>query len=171
MGLYWCVAYLVLGAGMAGLGALIWGAFRALSLLDWRLQQWEIATPRRRRGLAVGSPAPDFALPAAGLGRVRLRGLYGRTVLLVFADHARVLLPELRRLRRPGDLEVLLVQNATAAARPDPGGGADGVLVLRQRRGRLARQYRVLETPFAFVIDGRGRIAAKGLVLSGPARR
>ena len=36
-----------------------------------------------------------------------------------------------------------------------------------RRGGRLSRRYRVLETPFAFVIDERGRIAAKALVRSG----
>jgi hypothetical protein len=167
MSLSWCVAHLVLWISMTGLGALIWGAFRALSLLDWRLQQWEIATPRRRRGLGAGSPAPDFALRGSGPGRVRLRDLAGRTVLLVFADDARGVLPELRRLRRRGDLEILLVQNATAAARPPDDGGADGVPVVRQKRGRLARRYQVIETPFGFVIDARGRIAARGLVRTG----
>ena len=39
--------------------------------------------------------------------------------------------------------------------------------MLRQKRGRLSRRYRVLETPFAFVIDERGLIAAKGLVRNG----
>jgi hypothetical protein len=108
----------------------------------------------------VGSKAPDFRLPAAGLGRVRLRDFAGRKVLLVFADGARELLPELRRLQRRGDVQVLLIQNAA-------GGDTEGVTVCRQKQGRLARRYRVIETPFAFVIDGRGVIAAKALVRNG----
>ena len=75
MGLYGFIAHLVLWGSMAGLGVLMWGVLRALSLLSWRLEQWEMASPRRRRGLGLGSPAPNFCLPAAGLGRVRLRQL------------------------------------------------------------------------------------------------
>ena len=73
------------------------GHVPALSLLSWRLEQWELASPRRQPRPRGGLPAPDFGLPAAGLGRVRLRQFAGRKVLLVFADDARDLLPELRR--------------------------------------------------------------------------
>ena len=160
MGLFGFIAHLVLCGLMAGLGLLMWGVLRVQGRLSWRLEQWESATPRRRRGLGVGSRAPDFALPAAGMGRVRLRDFAGRTVLLVFADDPRGLLAELNRLQRRGDLQVLLVRNSA-------GDGREGIPVLRQTGGRLSRRYRVLETPFAFVIDERGRIAAKGLVRSG----
>jgi hypothetical protein len=160
MGLVWSIAIIVLWISMAGLGLLMWGVLRALSLLSWRLDQWELASPRRRRGIDVGSPAPIFSLPAAGRGRVRLRQFTGRKVLLMFADNARDLLPELRHLQRQGTVEVLLVQNSAGSEKT-------GMTVLQQRHGRLSRRYRVLETPFGFVIDERGRIAAKGSVRNG----
>jgi hypothetical protein len=157
MGLVWAIAMIVLWFSAAGLGLLMWGVLRALGLLSWRLDQWELASPRRRRGIGLGSPAPKFVLAAAGRGRVRLRQFAGSKVLLVFADDVRDLLRELRLLKLSGELQVLLVQNSA-------GSETAGVTVLRQNQGRLSRRYRVLETPFAFVIDGRGRIAAKGLV-------
>ena len=55
---------------------------------------------------------------------------------------------------------MLLVRNSA-------GDGREGFPVLRQTGGRLSRRYGVLETPFAFVIEERGRIAAKALVRSG----
>jgi hypothetical protein len=160
MGLLYYTAHFVLWGSIAVLGLVMWGTFRALRLLSWRLDQWELASPRRRRGIGVGSPAPRFGLTAPERGRVRLRHFAGTKVLLVFADDARDLLPDLRLLQRPGDLQVLLVQNAARSE-------AAGIMVLRQKEGRLSRRYRVLETPFAFVIDERGRIAAKGLVRNG----
>lgn len=39
-----------------------------------------------RSGIAPGEPAPDFDLPRAGGGSVRLSGLRGRPVLLLFAS-------------------------------------------------------------------------------------
>jgi hypothetical protein len=150
-------AQFVLWASIAALGLVMWGTLRALRLLSCRLDQWELASPRRRRGVDVGSPAPNFGLPAAGRGRVQLRQFTGRKVLLVFADDARDLLPELHRLQRQGTLQVLLVQNSA-------GSKTAGIMVLKQKQGKLSRRYRVVETPFGFVIDERGRIAAKGLV-------
>src|SRR4051812_3400695 len=117
MSLYGVIAALVLSGGMTGLGILMWGVLRMQGRLNWRLEQWESATPRRRRGIWVGSPAPGFALPDAGRGRVCLRDFVGRKVLLVFGDDARDILPELRRIRRGGEFQVLLVQNAPATAR------------------------------------------------------
>jgi hypothetical protein len=157
MGLVWAIAIILLGFSMAGLGLLMWGVLRSLCLLSWRLDQWELASPRRRRGIDVGSLAPKFGLTTAGRGRIRLQQFAGSKVLLVFADNGRDLLPELRRLQRPGELQVLLVQNSA-------GSETAGITVLVQKAGRLSRRYRVLETPFAFFIDGQGRIAAKGLV-------
>ena len=165
--MYGYIANLMLWGGVSGLGILMWGVFRVQSRLGWQLEQWESGSPRRRCGSGLGSPAPDFVLPAAGPGRIRLRGFAGRWVLLVFSDDARDLLPELQRLQRRDELQVLLVQNSAAAARLPAGSRKDGILVLRQRGGTLSRRYRVLATPFVFVIDERGRIAAKALVRSG----
>ena len=168
MGLFWQVAHLVAWAGVAGLGLLLWGQVRALRLLNWRLEQWELASPRRRRDLAVGTRAPDFRLPAAGLGQACLRDFTDRKVLLVFADTAGELLPELHGICRRQHFQVLLVQNRTAAEAEGPGDGeSQNIRVLRQSHGRLSRRYRVVETPFAFVIDERGVIAAKGVIRNG----
>lgn len=160
MSLYGFITHLALWVSLAGLGLLLWGVLRVLRLLIWRLDQCELASPRRRRGMGVGVPAPSFNVPAAGRGRVRLRQFAGHRLLLVIADNARGLLPELRRLQRSGDLQVVLAQNAA-------GGDTEGITVCRQKQGRLSRRYQVVETPFAFVIDEQGVIAAKGLVRNG----
>ena len=66
MGLFGFVAYLVLCGLMAGLGLLMWGVLRVQGRLSWRLEQWESATPRRRRGLGVGSRARISPCPPPG---------------------------------------------------------------------------------------------------------
>ena len=57
-------------------------------------QQPASATPAPRPELAIGQPAPDFALPGAsryGLlrDRIRLSDLHGKTVILAFFYQAR----------------------------------------------------------------------------------
>jgi hypothetical protein len=160
---FWPIAHVVLGASTIGLGLLLWGALRSLARLAWRLEQWEAATPRVRRGPAVGSRARAFTLPADSGGRVRLRDFAGRRVLLVFADDPGDLLAELDRLHLRGDLQVLLIRDRKAAE----GDGAVRIPVLRQRQARLARRYRIVETPFAVVIDEQGTVAAAALVRHG----
>ena len=145
MGLFGFIAYLVLCGLMAGLGLLMWGVLRVQGRLSWRLEQWESATPRRRRGLGVGSRAPDFALPAAGMSRVRLRDFTGHTVLLVFADDPRGLLAELNRLQRRGDHRCCWsgTRPATAArASPSPADRGQALATVRSPRDPLCLRDR-----------------------------
>jgi hypothetical protein len=164
MSVFWPIAHVVLAGSMAGLGMLLWGALRSLGRLAWHLEQWETTTPRVRRGPTVGSRAPRFALLTDGGGRARLSEFSGRRVLLVFADDPGELQPELERLHRRGGLQVLLVRNQCVAAQPAGGDEPAGFPVLRQREGRLARRYRIVEAPFAVVIDERGIVAASAVV-------
>jgi hypothetical protein len=158
---------LVLCCGLSlGAGFLLWGTLRALGRLDWRLIQVEAATPRRR-GLAPGRRAPGFRLPAEGGGRVRLRDLSDRRVLLVFADDVRDLQPELDRLQLRGELQIVQIR-ATNDVRPAGESSPRAHFpVLRQRAGRVSRRYRVLETPFAVVVGASGTICGSGLIREG----
>jgi hypothetical protein len=167
MSVFWPIAHLVLWGSTVGLGLLLWGVLRALGRLGWRLEQWEVAIPRVRRLPTSGTRAPAFELRAEGGGRVRLRDFAGRRVLLVFGDDARDLLPELNRLQRRGGLQVLLVRSGPAAAATTPEIRGAEFPVLRQKSGRLARCYRIVETPFAALIDERGMVAARAFVRHG----
>src|SRR5262245_5880927 len=100
------------------LAFLLLGALRAHSVLNWKLEELEATTPNRlgRTGVKPGTPAPEFTLPKVGGGAVSLRDLAGRPVLLVFVQtgcgpcHA--IAPELNKLARNPDLQVVVVNNA-----------------------------------------------------------
>jgi methylamine dehydrogenase accessory protein MauD len=184
MATIWLVAFLALSAVVLFLGFLLLGALRALGLLSWRLEQLEATTPKRlgRDGLKPGKKAPDFTLPSAHGKEVALHDFVGRKVLLVFTQSGcspcKKIVPELNRLGRSGESQVVVVNN----------GGADATRkwseevgarfpVLAQDRFSVSKRYEVFATPFAFLIDEKGVIAAKGIinnrqhiryVLSGP---
>jgi len=74
-----------------------------------------------RSGLAPGTPAPGFDLPAVSGGTTSLAGFRGRGVLLVFSDPAcgpcQSLLPQLAELptaSTTGSLQVVLVSRGDA---------------------------------------------------------
>jgi hypothetical protein len=99
----WLSAHLILWGVAVGLAFLLVGAFRALRVWMWRLEQLEVALPGRL-GLAPGTSAPAFSLPSVQDARITLRGFTGRRVLLAFTNangHPwRQLLLELNRLQR-----------------------------------------------------------------------
>lgn len=164
-------ALVLLGALLLFLGFLLLGALRTVSLLAWRLDQLEATTPGRlnRNGLPPGELAPDFTLPDL-TGRVlTLSGHSDRDTLLVFVQSrcgpCHAIVPELNRLQRRRDLQVLAVLHAdsdeaqewAAETRPE-------FPVAVQEDWSVSKQYEVFATPFAFLIDRQGVIRSKGIL-------
>jgi methylamine dehydrogenase accessory protein MauD len=171
MSTVWLVSTVALWAVVLSMGFLLLGALRALALLRWRLEQLEAVTPTRvgRGGLKPGKPAPDFTLPAAAGGEVSLHDFAGRRVLLVFTQSGckpcHRVLPELNKLQRGGEVQVLVVNNGEPEATRRWADGARAAFpVLMQQQFAVSKRYEVYATPFAFLIDERGVIASKGLV-------
>jgi methylamine dehydrogenase accessory protein MauD len=163
----YCVLWLIVGF----LAFLLLGALRALGLLQWRMEQLEATTPRRvaREGLKRGTPAPDFTLPGVAGPEVSLHDFAGRRRLLVFTQTGcsacHEIVPQLNRLQNKGTVQVLLVitgEPHECRAWAETTGAQFPVLV--QQEMTLSRSYQVFATPFAFVIDERDVIIAKGIV-------
>jgi len=153
------------------LGFLVLGLIRQLALLRWRLEQLSATTPSRigRDGLRLGTRAPAFTLERVGGGTFGLGELAGRRHLVVFTQPgcgpcSRVM-PALNALERKGETQVVAVcegdPEETAAWVEEH---AATFPVLRQERREVSRRYEVLATPFAFLIDEEGVVAAKGIV-------
>jgi methylamine dehydrogenase accessory protein MauD len=171
MNIFWLVAILGLWLIVLFLGFVLWGALRALALLRWRLEELEAITPKRigRSGLRPGKKAPDFKLPTIPGGEVTRHDYANRKMLLVFLQPGcgpcHQITPELKRLSQAGEIQVLVIHNADAKAvqewikrhQPD-------FTVALQERFEVSRRYEVFATPFAFLIDERGVIAARGIV-------
>jgi methylamine dehydrogenase accessory protein MauD len=167
----WIASLVALWLLVLLLGFLLYGALRALSLQDWRLQQLEATTPGRvgRSGLKPGTRAPDFTLPAAAGGEVSLHGLAGRKVLLVFMQSGcgpcERLMPELNRLQQAGEVQVVAVNNGEPGPTREWAAAAHARFpVAVQERYSVSRKYETFATPFAFLIDERGVIASRGIV-------
>jgi hypothetical protein len=78
------------------------------------------------------------------------------------------IVPELNKLQRRGDVQVLVVNNGEMeATRQWAREVRAGVPVLVQQQFSVSRRYEVYGTPFAFLIDERGVIASKGLINTG----
>lgn len=164
----WLIAHLVLGGVAAGLAFLLVGAFRALRVWGWRLEQVEVALSGRL-GLAPGTKAPGFTLRCVQGARVAVKSFAGHRVLLVFTkidSHPwQQLLPELNRLQQRGKLQVLLTETGgPEAAKKLAGEGQAAFPVLVQETRNLAKRCHVPAMPFAFLIDEQGVIRAKGIV-------
>lgn len=156
---------------LLGVGFLLLGTLRSLGLLKWRFEELEATRPARkgREGLPPGNKAPDFTLPATVGGEISLSNFAGRPVLLVFTRSGcgpcHDIVPELNRLHQTGEQQVLVVNNG------EPGATAEWAAEIRarfpvavQEGWEVSKQYQVLATPYAFVIDEGGKIAAKGVV-------
>jgi peroxiredoxin len=151
-----------------GLGFVLVGALRALRAWGWRLEQVEFALAGRL-GLPPGTKAPPFSLRSVCGAKVTLGGLTGHRLLLVFSHSSghpcRQLLGELNRLHRHWNLRVLLVETGgRQTAKELAGEGQTAFPVLVQEARNLARRYHVPTMPFAFLIDERGVIRARGTV-------
>jgi methylamine dehydrogenase accessory protein MauD len=168
------VSYVTLWLLVLVLGFLLLGGLRALALLRWRLEQLEATTPSRlgRGGLKLGKNAPDFTLPCVAGSEVSLHDFAGRRVLLVLTQSGckpcHRVVPELNRLQRGGEVQVLVVNNGELEATRQWAGEA-GVCfpMLVQQQFSVSRRYEMYATPFAFLIDERGVIAAKGIINNG----
>jgi len=167
----WLVSYVLLWLTVVLLGFLLLGALRALGLLGWRLEQLEATTPKRvgREGLKRGATAPDFALPGIEGTSVSLHDFAGHRRLLVFAQTGcspcHEVVPELNRLQQKGQVHVLVViTGEPEECREWAEDTGAKFPVLAQQELEISRRYQVFATPFAFLIDERGVIAAKGIV-------
>lgn len=165
-------ATIVLGGAIVAHMAFSWQLFRQNGRLLQRLAHLE--TPLGRRAdddsggpLALGQPAPGFALPDLD-GRTRsLDGLLheGRGVLLVFTDpdcaHCASLLPKLGRARGQTGTPVAVISrggNAENHAKAREHGIAP---LLLQQDFEVANAYRVFGFPAAILVDPAGRIASQ----------
>ena len=174
MNTVWLISTAVLWAAVLFLGFLLLGALRALGLLRWRLEQLEATTPSRRgrAGLKPGKKAPDFTLPSVTGGDVSLHDFAGQRVFLVFTQSGckpcHRVVPELNKLQRGGDVQVLVVNNGELeATRQWAGEAAVCFPVLVQQQLSVSRRYETYATPFAFLIDERGVIVSKGIINNG----
>jgi methylamine dehydrogenase accessory protein MauD len=158
-------------AAILFLGFLILGVMRSVELLRWEMQEWRAITPTRlgRSGLKPGKKAPDFTLPSVVGPEVSLSTLVGRKVFLVFVQtgcgpcHAVV--PDLNKLHRKGQIQVLAINNAEPdAARKWTDEAAAEFPVLVQEAWKVSKRYQVMATPFGFVIDEKGVITSTGIV-------
>jgi methylamine dehydrogenase accessory protein MauD len=154
-------------------GFLLLGTLRTMGLLQWKVDQLEATRPPRgnRSGLKPGAKAPAFSLPDVEGEEVSLTDFSGRRTLLVFVQSGcgpcHDIVPELNRLQQSGQLQVLVINSA------EPEEARDWVQethadfpVLIQDRWEVSKQYQVFATPFAFLINERGMIAAAGIVSS-----
>jgi methylamine dehydrogenase accessory protein MauD len=156
------------------LGFLLLGALRALGLLRWRLEQLEATTPSRlgRGGLKPGKKAPDFTLPSVAGHEVSLHDFAGRKVFLVFTQSGckpcHRIVPELNKLQRGGDVQVLVVNNGDMeATRKWAGEVRPGFPALVQQQFTVSKRYEMYATPFAFLINERGIIVSTGIINNG----
>jgi methylamine dehydrogenase accessory protein MauD len=170
MSTFWLMAHVVLWGTALGVAFLVVGAFRTLAVRTWRLEQLEAALSGRL-GLPPGTRAPAFSLLSVQGARVALKRFAGRHVLLVFTrssqDPWQQLLPELNRLQRHGNFQVLLIETGgLEAAKQLASEGQAAFPVLVQEARNVARRYRVRVLPFAFLIDPQGVLRARGVVSS-----
>jgi methylamine dehydrogenase accessory protein MauD len=149
---------------------LLLGTLRALGLLKWRLEQLEATTPSRlgRSGLRPGKRAPDFTLPSVGGPEVALHDFSGRKVLVVFTQAGcgpcRQIMPELNRLGGR-DLQVIVLNKGDAKTTGEWAAETGARFpVLIQDGLDISKKYEVFATPFAFLIDEKGVVAAKGII-------
>ena len=119
-----------------------------------------------RDGLAPGTPAPGFSLPALDGSTVSLSDFRGRRVLLIFSDPqcgpCNALLPDLVRLHGEAGaagLSFLLVGRGSPdenRSKAEEHGVAFPIVL--QHRWRLSREYGIFATPVAFLINEQGLI-------------
>jgi thiol-disulfide isomerase/thioredoxin/uncharacterized membrane protein YphA (DoxX/SURF4 family) len=139
---------------------------RILLSLDQLTVGGPVVAAEPPRGLPVGAPAPDFALPSADGSRVGLRDLLDdeRPLVLAFADpdcsSCRKLAPELAELQRDPDgarVAVVVTRTGVAAAR-EMASQYDWTLAVIDADGTLADGFEVSGTPAAVAIGPEGLV-------------
>jgi methylamine dehydrogenase accessory protein MauD len=162
------IAVLLALALVAG-GVVLLHTRREYQRLRGRVGNLERLTGMLPRDLAVGTPAPAFALPDVNGNTVSLTSLYaqGRPVLLMFVGpncgSCVEMFPDLARWN------TALSERVTFAVVSNGGLPAEqiaehlsplgDVLALVQESQEVADLYRIFVTPTAIVVDERGRIA------------
>jgi methylamine dehydrogenase accessory protein MauD len=171
MNTLWLITNLALWIAVLFLGFLLLGALRSVALLRWQVAQLEATMPTRvgRSGLRPGKTAPKFTLAATGGGEIGLEHYAGRKVLLVFMQPGcgpcHNIVPELNRLHDAGEVQVVVIHNGDPeAVRIWIKKHGPHFAVAVQEHFNLSKRYEVFATPFAFLIDERGVIAARGIV-------
>jgi methylamine dehydrogenase accessory protein MauD len=167
------ISYLILWLLAIGVGFLLLGTLRSLGRLQWRFDELQATRPVRkgREGLPPGKPAPDFTLPDVSGREVSLNEFRGRPVLLVFTQSGcgpcHAIAPELNRLHAAGEHRVLVVNNGEPH---ESQAWAEEIearfSIVTQDAWSLSKTYQVFATPYAFLVDEQGVIAAKGLASS-----
>jgi methylamine dehydrogenase accessory protein MauD len=155
------------------IGFLLMGTLRALGLLQWKVDQLEATRPPRgnRSGLKPGTKAPEFTLSNLEGEELSLTDFAGRRILLVFVQSGcgpcHDIVPELNRLQESGQLQVVVINSAEPDEAREWVQETDADFpVLIQDRYEVSKKYEVFATPFAFLIDERGTVAAAGIVSS-----
>ena len=166
----WLISYFILWAIVLGSVFLLVGTLRSLGLLQWKFDELIATRPVRkgREGLDPGKKAPDFTLPSTADSEISLSDYSGREVLLVFTQAGcgpcHEIAPELNRLQESGTHQILVVNhgehNETLA-------WADEIdarfPIVTQSEWETSKKYQVFATPYAFIVDEEGTIAAKGM--------
>jgi peroxiredoxin len=117
-------------------------------------------------GLDVGSVAPDFRLLGLDGTEIALGRYRGRRVLLVFADPiwspCEMVAPVLERAHRQADgpAVVVIARGDVEANRAWAARLGLTLPIGLQSRWDLSREYGILATPVAFLLDERGAVAA-----------
>lgn len=165
------LSHILLWLAVLVLGFLLVGVLGVLGRVNWRLEQTAATTPSRlgRDGLRPGAKAPDFTLLNVEGIQGALHDFAGQQVLLVFLQAGcgpcTLVLPELARLARRSRPRVLAVFNGDAdSARRWANEHELPFPVMVQVQWSVSRRYQTFATPFAFLIDESGVIAAKGIV-------
>lgn len=116
-----------------------------------------------RDGLAAGTEAPFFTIPALTGGEVSLESYRGKSVLLVFSDPdcgpCMALAPELeKRHRRGGPVQVLMVSRGTVEEN-QPKADEYGLTfpIGLQKRWEISQQYAMFGTPIGYLIGPDGK--------------
>ena len=143
-----------------------------MDTLELRLDAANIEPPHavdmRPRGLAIGSMAPDFALPEMGTGEsitlAQLRSA-GLPVLLVFSDIAcgpcAELAPRIERWHRQyqGCISIAVILRVDAGQLHRPHTASSCTTLLQEDR-QVSERYDALVTPSAVLVSAEGTIAS-----------
>jgi len=169
----WLISYLILWALVLATGFLLLGTLRSLGLLQWRFDELQATRPVRkgREGLPPGKEAPGFALPDVSGREISLGDFRGRQLLLVFTQSGcgpcHDIAPELNRLHDAGEYQVLVVNNGEPN---ESHAWAEEIEarfpIVTQEDWSVSKKYQVFATPYAFVVDAQGVIAAKSVASS-----
>lgn len=123
-------------------------------------------TVKLREGLAVGSPAPLFRLPALDGSQVSLLDYRGRSLIVVFTDPdcppCDELAPRLQEAHRrsPGLAMLLISQGEAEEVRAKVAEQGLTIPVALQRHWEISREFGIFANPAAFLIDEWGTICA-----------